>query len=213
MSPQEEALARRFALSPERLEKLRLYAKLLARWNRNINLTGPAAEAGVWSRHFHDSLQLGQFIPDPAQSLADLGSGAGFPGLALAVAGLADNVTLIESNRKKAEFLRHVSRETSVPARVICARAEAPETAAAGPFAVVTARALAPLGRLLALAAPLAAPEAALIFPKGAKAETELTDARKGWILKAEIHFSETEPEGRIVVIRGFHVKHPAAKS
>ncbi|MHC8508047.1 MAG: 16S rRNA (guanine(527)-N(7))-methyltransferase RsmG [Rhodospirillales bacterium] len=214
-----EALARRFGLRPENLEKLRLYADLLVRWNSKVNLIGPGTAADIWGRHFHDSLQLEKFIPDAKKPLADLGSGAGFPGLALAVAGLAENVTLIESNRRKAEFLRHVSRETSTPARVLCARAETLKTgeseAPEAPEAchVITSRALAPLDRLLTLAAPFAAPDAVLVFPKGAKAEAELTDARKDWILDAELHPSETDPDGRIVVIGKFHVKHPAPRT
>lgn len=210
-APGPEALAGRFDLRPENLEKLQLYANLLKRWNSRINLIGPATTADIWRRHFHDSLQLAQYLPRAAKgagTLADMGAGAGFPGLALAVSGLVKNVTLIESNRRKAEFLRHVSRETSTPAEVICARVEALKDVPVGPFSAVTARALAPLEKLLALALPISAPGAFLVFPKGAKADAELTAARKGWILDAETYPSETDPEGRILVIRMFHVKH-----
>ena len=133
-----------------------LYLELLGRWQRAINLVGPATLADPWRRHVLDFGQLLAHLPAPAGPLVDLGSGAGFPGLVLALLGVPE-VALIESDRRKAAFLREVARATGAEVAV---HAERIEVCTPWPAAVVTARALAPLPRLLPLAEPFLAADA-----------------------------------------------------
>ena len=158
------------------------YLALLERWNRTINLIGRGDIAHAADRHLADALQLVSLIPAGTTRGIDLGSGAGFPGLVLAAAtGIPFD--LIEADQRKAAFLREAARVLGAPAQVHAVRIEA----AALPLApLVTARALAPLPRLLELAAPLLAPGGVALFPKGAGAAAELTAAREGWHMHVE---------------------------
>jgi 16S rRNA (guanine527-N7)-methyltransferase len=150
------------------------YVALLLKWQGAINLVAPSTLDSVWDRHILDSLQLVSLLPDGAETLVDMGSGAGFPGLVLAIARPALKVHLIESDGRKAEFLRHVSRETSAPVTVWAKRIE--QVAAIGLAAdVVTARALAPLQQLLDMSEPFCHERTVRLFAKGRSAEAELT--------------------------------------
>ncbi len=115
MTPEE--FAQQANVSRETLARLERYAELLEKWNRRINLVGRGTIDDLWRRHMLDSAQLLPLIPDSAESLVDLGSGAGFPGLVLAICGV-ENVHLIESDRKKSAFLREVARETAAPVTI-----------------------------------------------------------------------------------------------
>lgn len=176
-------------------EALERFAALLLRWNRTVNLIARGDEADLWQRHIKDALQLAPLIPASAERGIDLGSGAGFPGLILALAtGIPFD--LVEADQRKAAFLREAVRVTSAPVRVHAVRIEA---VALPPAPVLTARALAPLPRLLHLAAPKLAPGGIALFPKGADSDAELTAARREWHMRIDRVPSRTAP-GAVVL-------------
>jgi 16S rRNA (guanine527-N7)-methyltransferase len=198
-----EAFAAETHVSRETLERLKLYAATLERWNKAINLVSQKTLPDLWRRHFLDSAQLLPYLPELGEGrkrvLVDLGSGAGFPGLVLAILG-AGEVHLIESDQRKAAFLREVSRETGAQAQIHVERIEA-----VTPFRadVVTARALAPLGDLLAYAEPFLAPDSLCLFLKGKSAEGELTAAAQEWKMKVKRHASRSDPSALLLEIQG----------
>ncbi len=158
-----------------------------------------------------DSAQLARLVPAEAVSLVDLGSGAGFPGLVLAIV-LKERkpmrVTLVESDTRKAAFLREVARQTGVPVDILSTRIENPETQRRiGQVDVVTARALAPLSRLLGLAAPYLAPRTVGLFLKGRDLGGEISEARVGWQFDVALIASMTDAEGQIAVVRNVAAK------
>jgi 16S rRNA (guanine527-N7)-methyltransferase len=192
-------------VSQETMERLVTYRRLLAEWSGRMNLIGPKELDLFWSRHVLDSAQLLKFAPE-AKRWADLGSGAGFPGLVLAsflagVPGAA--VHLVEATGKKAKFLEAVIEAAGLPAKVFNCRVEAFQ-AGEGPYEVVTARALAPLPRLIAYAKPILDRGAIGLFPKGANLDAELAaanDALNGGAFRADVLESLSDPRGRIVRI------------
>lgn len=193
-----ERFAEEAGVPRETLDRLRVYAELLAKWNPRINLVAASTLADVWRRHMLDSAQLLPLVPPGARRLADFGSGGGFPGLVLAICGAPD-VQLVESDQRKAAFLREVARATGAPVAVHAVRAEALAPLGAD---VVTARALAPLDRLLAWTVPHLAPGGVALFPKGARSEAELTAAAALWKMRADRIPSRTDPAGAIVRIQ-----------
>ena len=194
-----EAFAASLGVSRETLDRLTVYLDLLHRWQRAINLVGPATLADPWRRHILDSAQLLTHLPAGTTSLVDLGSGAGFPGMVLTVLGVP-GVVLIESDRRKAQFLREVARATGTEVTV---RAERIENLAGWPADVVTARALAPLPRLLPLAERFLAADSVCLFLKGYNAERELTQALKSWHMVPEMFASLSAPTGTVLKLRG----------
>jgi 16S rRNA (guanine527-N7)-methyltransferase len=197
--------ARALALTPvsrETEERLDRYVELLLRWQTKINLVSPSTLRELWTRHVADSLQLIPLAPQ-ARIWADLGSGGGFPGLPIALAGEAGTrVHLIESNGKKAAFLREAVRVTGARAVVHQERAEKFGESCAETVHVVTARAVAPLKTLCDQAFPVLRRGAIGVFPKGQDVDVELTHAAKYWRLDASTVPSKTSPDGSIVVIR-----------
>ena len=194
------ALTREFGVSRETCERLEAYIALLTRWNARINLVSPATIDTVWARHVADSAQLFDLAPASASSWIDLGSGAGFPGLVVAALA-ADkqpgrHVTLVESDTRKAAFLTTAAREMDVDVTVERCRVEA---LAPRPFDVVSARALAPLAQLCALAHPFSAKGTVFLFPKGRQANSELTAATAHWHIHAEQIASRTNPEATVL--------------
>jgi 16S rRNA (guanine527-N7)-methyltransferase len=191
-------------VSRETVARLDRFAALLLDWQGRMNLIAVSTVPVLWTRHIADSLQLLAIAP-AARKWADLGSGAGFPGLPIACA-LADQkateVHLIESNKKKAGFLREAVRVTGAPAIVHAERVADFARAFAGALEVVTARAVAPLPELLSIAYPLLKSGAQGLFPKGQDVEAELTQATKCWSIQASFVPSRTDPKSRIVVIR-----------
>jgi 16S rRNA (guanine527-N7)-methyltransferase len=189
-------------VSRETFEKLELLERELRRWQAIKNLVGPATLDQIWNRHIVDSLQLLDLAPD-AGTWLDLGAGAGFPGLVLAIAGAERGlqVHLVESNSRKCAFLRHIARLTGAPAKVHEARLETVVPGFVGKADVVSARALASLPMLLDWTEPLLKAGTMGLFPKGRDAEIELTEARKKWTFEAEILPSLTDPEARILRI------------
>jgi len=162
----------------------------------------PGSLPDLWRRHFYDSAVLYPLLPDPAGRLADLGSGAGFPGLVLAVMGASD-VHLLESDSRKCAFLSEAAR-LFAPGRVQVHRGRI-ESALPLQADVVTARALAPLEELLALAQPLLKPGGTCLFLKGRRAEDELTLARQTWTMTAERLPNPADSSGNILRIKGLH--------
>jgi 16S rRNA (guanine527-N7)-methyltransferase len=204
--------ARALALTPvsrETADRLDTFVALLLQWQQRKNLIAASTEATVWTRHIADSLQLLTLAP-AARIWVDLGSGGGFPGLVLACA-LADTpgacVHLVESNGKKAAFLREASRVTEVPAMVHAERIAEFTAHAPDGIDVVTARALAPLNDLLKAACPLLKRGAKGLFLKGQHVDAELTEAAKYWSIGAELVPSRTDAASRIVVIDGIKPK------
>lgn len=175
----------------------------LRRWQAIKNLVGPGTLDRVWTRHVADSAQLLECAPE-AGAWLDLGSGAGFPGLVLAVL-LRERpeaeVHLVESNARKCAFLRHAARETGARAIIHEARLEDVVPDFVGRIDVVTARALAPLGDLIAWTEPLLRRGAIGLFPKGREAQAELTAAAECWTFTAHATPSRTSPDGRLLRI------------
>ena len=178
-------------------EKIRQLCALLLRWNRTINLISRDDEPLIWERHVADSIQLVTLMTPPPGRAIDLGSGAGFPGLILALASGVP-FELIEADRRKAAFLRQAVRLTDAPATVHPVRIQAARLA---PAPLITARALAPLPRLLDLAAPFLAPGGQCLFLKGAGVEAELTDAARQWHMRVQQIPSRTAPNASILRI------------
>ncbi|MGO4851760.1 16S rRNA (guanine(527)-N(7))-methyltransferase RsmG [Phaeovulum sp. W22_SRMD_FR3] len=204
MLAQAEAAFGQMNVSRETLDKLIRYAELLEKWNPAINLVSKSTLSTLWSRHMLDSAQVFALLPQGARHWADLGSGGGFPGLVIAIlaAETAPNlqVTLVESDRRKATFLSTVLRETGVTARVLAERIEAVPPLAAD---VLSARALAALPQLLAFAEMHLAGTGIAVFPKGSAWKTELDEARKIWSFALEEQPSVTDPEAVILKIQG----------
>jgi len=197
----EELQALGVNVSRETFLALETYETLLRKWQKAINLVSGATLEDLWRRHFLDSAQLMPLLPpdDPggAGHITDFGSGAGFPGLVLAI--LTGRPThLIESDQRKAAFLGEVARATGCAGRVQIhsARVEALKPWAAP---LITARALADLTQLLDWASPFLSTASLCIFPKGAKAEDELTAALRVWKMTIERSRSVTDPTGLIL--------------
>jgi 16S rRNA (guanine527-N7)-methyltransferase len=200
--------ARAMALVPVSREiaaRLDRFVALLLQWQTRINLIAPSTIPAIWTRHIADSLQLLELAPQ-AKCWVDLGSGGGFPGIPIGCA-LADvagaTVHLVESNAKKAAFLREAVRHIGAPAIVHPVRIEEFMRNFSERPDVVTARALAPLQDLLALAEPLLKTGAKGLFPKGQDVDAELTLASKCWSMQMELVPSKTDPRARIVVVDG----------
>jgi 16S rRNA (guanine527-N7)-methyltransferase len=189
-------------VSRETFEKLDLLERELRRWQAIKNLVGPATLDRIWDRHIVDSLQLLDLAPD-AGTWIDLGSGAGFPGLVVAIAGAERGlkVHLVESNSRKCAFLRQIARLTGSAVTVHEARLEAVIPGFVGKADVVSARALAALDQLLGWTAPLLKAGTIGLFPKGRDVEAELTEARKQWTFEAETLPSSTDSSARILRI------------
>jgi 16S rRNA (guanine527-N7)-methyltransferase len=184
-------------VSRETRQALERFVALLLRWNQTVNLIARRDEPFVWERHIADSLQLIPLISGSAGHAIDLGSGGGFPGLVLAAA-IGMPFELIEADQRKATFLREAARVIGAPVRVHASRIEG---TAVEPAPLVTARALAPLPRLLELAAPLLSSNGQCLFLKGANVQAELTHAAAQWHMRVELIASQTRPGACILRI------------
>jgi 16S rRNA (guanine527-N7)-methyltransferase len=214
VSDRDDAL-RLTPVSPDTLERLDKFATRLTQWQRRINLVAPSTLPQLWTRHIADSLQLLAHAPD-ARVWVDMGSGGGFPGIPVACA-LAQTpgaqVHLIESNGKKAAFLREAGRITGVPAVVHNERVEDFGDSFRGAADVVAARALAPLKLLCNQALPFIGKGAIGLFLKGQDVEAELTEASKYWTVEADLRPSLTSPIGCVVVVRSLKSVKSGGKS
>ncbi len=189
-------------VSRETLERLEIYDKLLRKWNPAINLVSPSTVDALWTRHFLDSAQLLEIMPDHAASWCDIGTGGGFPGIVIAI--LAHDIkrdfrmTCIESDVRKATFLRTVLRETGVAAEVISERIESAPSQGAD---VLSARALAPLNKLLEFAERHLSQNGICLFPKGARYQEEIDEALKNWCFEITKTPSVTSSDAAILTI------------
>lgn len=188
-------------VSRETLGRVHAYLEVLDAWRERINLIGPGEGRHLWRRHVLDSLQLIGQIPADATKIVDVGSGAGFPGLIIACA-MAErpgvNVTLVEKSVRKCEFLEAAIAEVGLPARVLNARIE---EAPREKFDLMTARALAPLPRLLGYGYAWLKPSGNAVLMKGKDAAAELAEARKDWTFDVSDRASLSSAEGRILTI------------
>ena len=206
--------AEAFKVPRETIHRLARYAELLAHWQKSTNLIAASTLPRLWSRHFADSGQL-LTLAQNARLWLDLGSGAGFPGLVIAIleAGRPDfRMHLVESNRKKCAFLAEVARETKAPVDIHAVRIEdfAKSAQSLEPD-VVSARALAPLPRLFELASPFFGPSTRGLFLKGGEAEAEIAAARAEWEFDARLHPSLTSARSYIVEVRGLRPRGKGA--
>ncbi|MFN3349696.1 16S rRNA (guanine(527)-N(7))-methyltransferase RsmG [Pseudorhodoplanes sp.] len=198
-------------ITPDILARLDRFVALLLQWQAITNLVAPSTLPELWTRHVADSLQLLP-LAGGARHWIDLGSGGGFPGLVIACA-LADvpgaRVHLVESNLKKAAFLREAARIADVPATVHARRIDEVVDGFAEPVEIVTARALASLEKLLESAYPLLKRGAQTLFLKGQDVDAELTAASKCWTIDAELIHSATDSFARIVRVRSVERRRP----
>jgi 16S rRNA (guanine527-N7)-methyltransferase len=210
MDGSAEHFARRFDVSRESRARLEAFVELLLKWQKRINLIGPATVDDVWQRHIADAAQLTALIRPHVQKAVDLGSGGGIPGLVIAILLMEHRsnhrpatVHLVESTGKKAAFLRQAVQLTGAPALVHDCRIES--LAQAGRLEnvdLVTARALAPLPKLIELAAPWLQSGAYGLFHKGQDVDSELTESAKSWRITYTKHPSVVDPSGCILEVK-----------
>ena len=197
-----EEFRRATGVSRETLSRLETYAGILTHWQYRVNLVGAATLPDLWRRHMLDSAQLAAHLPQSARIITDIGSGAGFPGLVLAIM-LGRETHLIEANRRKCAFLREAARATGTEVEIHPERAE---SLAPWPTDAVTARAVAPLSELLALAWPYLAAGSpsgkVCLFLTGRGVEEELTESKKQWMMEIE-RFASVSGDGSVLRIRG----------
>ncbi len=192
----------KFNVSRESFAKLQILAKLLLEWQKHFNLIAPATIPNLWERHILDSLQLLPLLPPGLKAIADLGSGAGFPGLVLAATQSA-TVHMYEANGKKAAFLNEALRQMQCAGLVHRERLEplrAPQNMP--PVQLITARAVAPLTHLLAMAAPFMTKGATALFHKGQDVDTELEEAANSWRMVYHKIASQTDSLSVILEVK-----------
>jgi 16S rRNA (guanine527-N7)-methyltransferase len=189
-------------LGAEAQDKLRLFQDLVEKWNPRINLVAKSTIGDLWQRHIEDSAFLCQDMPEPA-IWADLGAGGGFPGLVVAVVlqdrGAQTRVVLVESDQRKATFLREAARHMALPVEV---RAERIETLAPLKAGVISARALAPLERLCAFAEPHLTADGLCLFPKGERFGEEIAEARQKWLFDLETRQNPGHKGSALLILR-----------
>ncbi len=198
----QEAFRSDYNVSRETLSALLNYEMQLLNWNRRINLIAKSTESDIWTRHFRDCAQLIQYIPSKCRKILDIGTGAGFPGLVLAIMskGQRPNLhySLLDESAKRCAFLREIVRASGANASIINSKIE--EFNNDG-FDLIVSRAFAPLERLFHQAAPHLNGEGNLLLLKGEEAEKELESARKKWSFTYKSYKSETNPNGVILFI------------
>lgn len=196
-------------VSRETLERLKVYCDLLEKWQKAINLVGKSTLNDIWRRHMLDSYQLLSLSGKKNGIWLDLGSGAGFPALVVAICSEFD-VHAVESDQRKCLFMGNVSRETSADLTLHRGRIEE-----ISPFVadIISARALAPLDKLLDLAVPFATKNTEFLFLKGQDVDEELTKASKCWIMDVEKHGSLTSPDGCILRITGLRRRQSSGEA
>ena len=194
-------------VSRETMERLEIYSKLLEKWNPAINLVSKTTLKNKWHRHFLDSAQLWQHLPDHAKTLVDIGSGAGFAGLVLAIIGHEKKpllkFVLIESDTRKCAFMRNVSRETGVDINILTNRIEKVEGLQAD---IVTARALATVSQLLTYTKNILKDGGTCLFLKGDTYANEIDEAKEFWGFTIKETQSLTHQNGRVLQLTG--IKH-----
>ena len=196
------AFQKEISATPAQMSDLEQSRVLLEIWTEKINLVGPSAMAAFWLRHAYDSAQLLEVAPG-ALTWADLGTGAGLPGVVLAIllkGTPGAHIHLVESLQKRCKFLEAVVVALELPATVHRSRAESLRLTG---IDVVTARACAPMARLLEYARPVLRGGVRGLFLKGRDVEAEIVEARRTWRFEVELIPSKSDPSGRIVSVRG----------
>lgn len=192
-------------VSRETVERLEHFAGLLEKWNRSINLVAPSTIHHIWTRHILDSAQLFPLAPDSTSSWVDLGTGGGFPGIVIALVAQELRpelvVSCVESDKRKAAFLQTAAAELDLRTRIFAARSES-----LPPFSadVVSARALAPLEKLISMANRHLNPDGVALFLKGAAYQREVDTALETWSFRLEAHASKTDAEAVVLRLGGF---------
>lgn len=189
-----------FHVSHETLEKLILYHDTLIKWESKINLIGPGTSHDIWNRHILDSIQLLKYIPDISACIADIGSGSGFPGMVLAIAG-AKNIHLIESDGKKISFLQEISRLTRTLVHIHHSRIE---DVLLPNIDIFVSRACSDLSVLLRYITNFVSHETICLFHKGKNYSKEIEDAKKDWSFDTEVFSSITDSHG--VILKLSHI-------
>lgn len=201
-----EAFANQVDVSRETIRLLERLEALLKKWNPAINLVSPRTLAEIWTRHFLDSAQILQSVAQAPQHWADLGSGGGFPGLVVGVLAKEQfpdmQLTLVESDKRKAAFLLNAVRDLGLSAVVADQRIESLDPLKAD---VLSARALAPLETLLSYAERHLSPTGIALFPKGNRWREEVAQAQQTWSFEVEPKPSATDPESVVLKIKGLH--------
>lgn len=196
-----EDFCKTYNVSRETYSKLERYCQSLTEWQQKFNLVSNSSLADAWNRHFADSVQLFDLIPAKTKTLLDMGSGAGFPGMVLAIIANEKTpylkVTLVESVAKKTLYLNHVKEITNTNVEVLNTRVENIR----GRFDVISARAMTALTDLLNYAFPLLSSDGVCIFPKGKSASEEITTAKKMWNFNCKSVSSRTSDDGEILII------------
>jgi 16S rRNA (guanine527-N7)-methyltransferase len=200
LAKDREAALRITPVSRETAERLDLLVEHFLKWQRVVQLAAPSTLNTLWTRHIADSLQL---LPDLGcvKEVVDVGSGGGFPGLVLAIASPEKKFHLVESDTRKASFLREAARVTDARSEVYAERVESAAKRIATPIHMVTARAFAPLPKLLELAGSFFERGAKGVFLKSQDIDDELTTAAKSWNVNYQVRNSLTDPRGRILLI------------
>ena len=199
MTPDE--VCRLLGASPETSERLAAYVAVLGEWQPRLKLVGPGTVDEIWSRHVLDCGQIARYVPPTCRRLVDLGSGAGLPGLILAIMGVA-GVEMVERDESKAAFLHAAANVCDVDVGIHRMRIE---DLPRGPADVVTARALAPLDVLLPVTAPFLGEGSVAIFPKGRSVDEELKSAARHWHMWFSRHPSLSDEQSSILVINRIH--------
>ncbi|MEO5971947.1 MAG: 16S rRNA (guanine(527)-N(7))-methyltransferase RsmG [Sphingomicrobium sp.] len=185
-------------VSRETLASLELYVELLLDESQRQNLISASSAEAMWERHIADSAQLVRFAPRADASWVDIGAGAGLPGLVIALL-TTGTMTLVEPRRLRAEFLARAADALGLGPRVTVACAKIEKIT--GRFDVITARAVAPLGRLLGISHHLSHDGTIWVLPKGRNAKSELAEARRNWQCDARVEQSRTDPDSAILVL------------
>ncbi|MDI9409318.1 MAG: 16S rRNA (guanine(527)-N(7))-methyltransferase RsmG [Candidatus Pacebacteria bacterium] len=214
MFHEKHLFAEKFPLPPAAMARMEAFVAHLLYWQDHKNLIAPSTIPHIWHRHILDSAQLYSLLPqnltDPSSTAAviDLGSGAGFPGLVLAIMGVK-NIHLVESQRAKARFLSEVNDKLSLGCRIYPERIEQLKKPVCGklPIGAITARALAPLDQLLGLCADFAPANSPAFFAKGRSWPDEMARAQKLWKIKYQIHPSITDADSAIIEITEFQLR------
>lgn len=198
----EESFQYDFNVSRETFEALLKYQSLLLKWNSRINLISKTTEGEIWKRHFYDCAQLSKHIPQDTKEILDIGTGAGFPGMVLAILASENNfnqtISLLDESTKRCAFLGEVSRATGAKVKI---HNQKIEVLTGSLYDLITARAFAPLEKLLSLAKPHLKENGFLLLLKGEEAEKELETARKKWSFKLDSFKSLTNPNSVILKI------------
>ena len=205
--PERAAFENAIGVSCETMAKFDRYSDMIAEWNQKFNLISASTLPAIWSRHFLDCAQLFKHIPAD-RAVADLGTGAGFPGLVLSIMGLK-NIQLVESTGKKTTFLQEVIKDLGLDAIVVNDRIE---NLASASFDVLTSRALKPLQEFLPLTHRLLKKNGMMVLLKGENIEVELTESQKCWTFTCEKIPSLTHPSGRVVILKDIAFNHGAIR-